>query len=192
MSKSKPGFQPTVMDVRPTQESQHSVQGFDDLIRMMRESANSDAEAIALAEGMGKLSKRVEAISPKLESPQSAKSIGPELVQLLTELRQHRQAIIQLDVTWRELPEYANYNVALNNFRLLLNQWLMERSVNKDQAVQFDDFEALAWRTLGEGMLLLDMHRHLSARAFSETSQSELEPRRTEQASDWWNKLRGN
>ncbi len=194
MSNRPSRFSSTIMGAEPKNggnSGNSSLQGFDDLVGMMR-SSSSDAESIALAESMGRLAKLVEEIAPLLESPQTIKSIGPKLVTLLTELRQHKQAVLQLDMSWRELPEYANYTVALNNFRLLLNQWLMERSVHKDQAVQFEDFEALAWRTMGDGMLLMDMHRQLSARAFSETSQSELEPQRAEQASNWWKKLRGD
>lgn len=158
----------------------------------MMKASSSDEESIGLAESMGAVAELVEEIAPLLESPQSAQTIGPKLVKLLAELRQHRQIVLHLSVAWRELPEYANYTVALNNFRLLLNQWLMQRSVNKAEAEQFEDFEALAWRTLGDGMLLMDMHRQLAARDFTETSQSELEPMRTEQASNWWRKLRGD
>jgi hypothetical protein len=124
--------------------------------------------------------------------PNGDKMIGPLLVDLLTVLRQHRQTVTSLSATWRELPEHANYVVALNNFRLLLNQWLMERSVEKTKAVQLAEFEALAWRTLGDGMLLMDVHQQLAARAFSETSQAELDGGpRTQKAQTWWSKLRG-
>jgi hypothetical protein len=190
MSKRPPQFRSTFLGADQRNSGHSSLQGFDDLVGMMRANS-SDADSIALAESMGKLAGLVEDIAPMLQSPQTISSIGPKLVALLNELRQHKTLVLALDMTWRELPEYANYTVALNNFRLLLNQWLMERSVRREEAVQFDDFEALAWRTLGDGMLLMDMHRQLASRAFSETSQAELEPQRTEQASNWWKKLRG-
>ncbi len=167
-----------------------SVQGFDDLVTMLR-SAATDADTLEMAESMGKVAKLVEQIAPQLAMFGRVQLIGPLLVDLMAALRHHRQLVTGLDATWRELPEHANYVVALNNFRLLLNQWLMERSVSKDQAVQLNEFEAIAWRTLGDGMLLMDVHQQLSARAFSETSEAELEPERAAKANTWWSKLRG-
>lgn len=168
-----------------------SVQGFDDLVRMLKTAA-TDKETVDLAESMGRIASLVEQIAPQMAIHAGGTGIGPLLVDLMAALRQHRQLVTQLGLTWRELPEHANYVVALNNFRLLLNQWLMERAVNKFNVVQFAEFEALAWRTLGDGMLLMDIHQQLSARSFSETSEAELEPVRAEKANNWWSKLRGD
>ncbi len=172
-------------------DNAQSVQGFDDLVQMLKTGA-SDQETVDLAQSMGRVAALVEKIAPQLASASGAIGIGPLLVDLMASLRQHRQTVTQLGITWRDLPEHANYVVALNNFRLLLNQWLMERAVNKLDIVQFAEFEALAWRTLGDGMLMMDIHQQFAARSFSETSQAELEPQRTEKANNWWNKLRGD
>lgn len=177
---------------RPTEPgmSGMSVQGFDDLVNMLKTS-ETDAETVQLAASMGQVAKMVERIAPLLGSINGKASIGPLLVELMAHLRRHRQMVSSLSMTWHELPEHANYMVALNNFRLLLNQWLMERSVEKDNAVQLEEFEGLAWRTLGDGMLLMDVYQQLARRAFSETSQAELEGTRTAKAENWWTKLRG-
>jgi hypothetical protein len=44
---------------------------------------------------------------------------------------------------------------------------------------------------LGDGMLLMDVYQQLARRAFSETSQAELEGTRTAKAENWWTRLRG-
>jgi hypothetical protein len=54
-----------------------------------------------------------------------------------------------------------------------------------------EDFELVAWRTLGEGMLLLDMYEQLATRATPEESaMAALEEPRVERAIAWWKKLR--
>jgi hypothetical protein len=133
----------------------------------------------------------VEKIAPMQESHDGTSALGPLLVDLLAALRHHRQKVTQLSVTWRELPEHDNYVIALNNFRLMLNHWLMERSVSENHAAQLAEFEALAWRTLGDGMMLMDVHQQLVLRAVAQTDNAALEPERTNKSTNWWGKIRG-
>jgi hypothetical protein len=171
-------------------ESAMSVQGFDDLVNMLK-SSTSDAQTIEIASSMGQVATMVEQIAPKLHSTGDAKVIGPLLVELMSALRKHRQVVSNLSGSWRELPEHANYLVSLGNFRLLLNQWLMERAVEKDKAASLDEFESLAWRTLGDGMLLMDVHEQLRRKAIADSEQRASDGSKPDKAETWWNKLRG-
>ncbi len=167
-----------------------SVQGFDDLVRMLKSTATDDA-TVDLASSMGTVAKQVERIVPLLSSYTGKAAIGPALVDLMGNLRRHRHMVTSLDATWRDMPEHANYVVALNNFRLLLNQWLMERSVEKNNPVELSEFEGLAWRTLGDGMLMMDVHNQLVRQAMSDTGLAELEDSRSAKTENWWTRLRG-
>jgi hypothetical protein len=168
-----------------------SVQSFDQLGQFLKSSA-SDAESLSLTSSMGELSKCIEAVNTALATRQGGKTVGPMLVDLMNALRKHRNLVIGLGPTWRSLYEYAAYLAALSNFRVLLGQWLIERSFQSDQAVVIDDFEMIGWRTLGEGMLMIDVHeqaRHAQHDAESEISG--LEDSRIARAKNWWAKVRG-
>jgi hypothetical protein len=54
-----------------------------------------------------------------------------------------------------------------------------------------EDFELVAWRTLGEGMLLIDMYEQWTSREQSDASAlGALEEPQVERALQWWKKLR--
>ena len=81
------------------------------------------------------------------------------LVDMLTVLRGHRKLVVNLGLHWRGLYEYAAYLQALNNFRVLIGQWLLDGGPGSTELLLCaEDFELVAWRTLGEGMLLIDMY----------------------------------
>ena len=86
-------------------------------------------------------------------------AVAPMLVDLLTVLRGHRNLVVNLGLQWRGLYEYAGYLQALNNFRVLIGQWLLDGGPrSKELLLTAEDFELVAWRTLGEGMLMIDMY----------------------------------
>ena len=80
--------------------------------------------------------------------------------------------------------EYAAYLAALNNFRVLIGQWLLAASPQDKpgptlpQTIHFEDFELVGWRTLGEGMLLIDMYEQLSGREAGESGGAALDEAR--------------
>jgi hypothetical protein len=121
-------------------------------------SMSNNAETHKLSDGMGELSGAIERVGKALSSHQRGATVGPLLVDLLTALRRHRQLVVSLSETWRTLYEYAAYLAALNNFRILVGQWLVERNISGDQEVVIDEFEMIGWRTLGEGLMMIDMH----------------------------------
>ena len=150
----------------------------------------TDAASIALSDGMGDLSKAIENVANALAAHQSVTQIGPKLVELLTAVRKHRQLVVGLGETWRALYEYAAYLAALNNFRLLIGQWLVERSITGDQKLVLDDFEMIGWRTMGEGLMMLDMHEQARTTALAELSAGQADPSHMARAKQWWGKLR--
>ena len=160
---------------------------FGDALRGM----TTDKASIALSDGMGELSKAIENVASALSAQESGKQIGPKLVELLTAVRKHRQLVVGLGETWRALYEYAAYLAALNNFRVLIGQWLVERSISGDQKLVLDDFEMIGWRAMGEGLLMLDMHEQARTTALAELSAEHADPSRLARAKQWWGKLRG-
>ena len=116
--------------------------------------------------------------------------IGPKLIDLLTAVRKHCQLVVGLGESWRMLYEYAAYLAALNNFRLLIGQWLVERNISGDHKLVLDDFEMIGWRTMGEGLLMLEMHEQARSTALAELSSETDNDSRLARAKQWWGKLR--
>jgi hypothetical protein len=114
------------------------------------------------------------------------------LVDMLTVLRGHRTLVVDLALPWRGLYEYAAYLQALNNFRVLIGQWLLDGGPRSTELlVTPEDFELVAWRTLGEGMLLIDMYEQWKASEQPEDASKlgALEEPQVQRAIQWWKKL---
>ncbi|MCA0211581.1 MAG: hypothetical protein LCH79_00215 [Proteobacteria bacterium] len=168
-----------------------SIQTFGELSHFLRGSV-ADEDCRQFSESMGTLATHIEAIVAALRLSRQRASVAPLLMDLLTVLRGHRALVVGLGVAWRGLYEYAAYLQALNNLRVLIGQWLLDGGSHSEMlGLSADDFELVAWRTLGEGMLLIDMYEQLAARAAPEESAvAALEEPRVERAMAWWKKLR--
>jgi hypothetical protein len=172
-----------------------SIQSFGELSHFLR-SAMADEESRHLAEGMGVLSVGIETVLSRLKLAAGPAQAAPLLMDLMTTLREHRALVIGLSPVWRGLYEYAAYLAALNNFRVLIGQWLLPTGQPDAvpgpaaQEIPLEDFELVAWRTLGEGMLLIDMYEQLSNQAPAESASGALDPTRVERARSWWARLR--
>ncbi|MDP3826527.1 MAG: hypothetical protein Q8Q74_08250, partial [Polaromonas sp.] len=146
-----------------------SIQSFGELSHFLR-SAMADEESLQLADGMGGLAVGIEAVLSGLKREPDMQALAVPMMDLMTILREHRALVIALSPAWRGLYEYATYLAALNNFRVLIGQWLLAASPQdkpgtpEPQTIRFEDFELVGWRTLGEGMLLIDMYEQLSGR----------------------------
>ena len=54
-----------------------------------------------------------------------------------------------------------------------------------------EDFELVAWRTLGEGLLLIDMYEQWrSSEEQHQSALDRLEEPQVQRAMQWWKKLR--
>jgi hypothetical protein len=154
-------------------------------------SMSNDGETHRLSDGMGELSGAIERVGKALSSHERGATVGPLLIDLLTALRKHRQLVVNLSETWRSLYEYASYLAALNNFRVLVGQWLVERNISGDNEVVIEDFEMIGWRSLGEGLMMIDMHEQAMTRAQEESAMGNLDESRLTRAKNWWGQLRG-
>jgi hypothetical protein len=167
-----------------------SIHTFGDLSHFLR-GAVADEDSRQFSESMGHLAVHIEAIIAALRVDRVRATIAPMLVDLLTVLRGHRNLIVNLGLSWRGLYEYANYLQALNNFRVLIGQWLLDGPSAKELFISAEDFQMVAWRTLGEGMLLIDMYDQWLASG--EPTESSLDAPPTEpmvnRAVHWWSKL---
>ena len=168
-----------------------SINSFGELSNFLRSSV-ADEDSRQLSESMGQLATHVEAIIARLRMNRNRIAVAPMLVDLLTVIRGHRNLVVNLGLPWRGLYEYAGYLQALNNFRVLIGQWLLDggpRSI--DLLVTAEDFELVAWRTLGEGTLMIDMYEQMTSRSTDESpTLFDLTEPQVERAVQWWKKLR--
>lgn len=171
-----------------------SINSFGELSNFLR-GAVADEDSRLLSESMAQLSLHVEAIVAQLRVNRLRTNVAPMLVDMLTVLRAHRALVVKLGLPWRGLYEYAAYLQALNNFRVLIGQWLLDggpRSI--DLLLMAEDFELVAWRTLGEGVLMIDMYEQWRGGEPAVTEPpsdlAPLEEPQLERALQWWKKLR--
>jgi hypothetical protein len=169
-----------------------SIHSFGELSQFLRCSI-ADEESRQLSDSMAQLATHTEAIVAGLRLTRARGTIAPMLVDLLDVLRAHRNMVVGLGMHWRGLHEYAAYLQALNHFRVLVGQWLLDGGP-RSQAVLLEaaDFELVAWRTLGEGMLLIDMYEQwvASERDERDSALDAPDEPQVERALQWWKKLR--
>jgi hypothetical protein len=173
--------------------------GFDELSQFLAASSG-DQESKMLAHGMAGLAAGIDKVLAgiKSESEADPASQAAALMDLMTILREHRRLVIALSTHWRSLYEYPTYLAGLNNFRVLIGQWLLaaspkgeSRHLDALQEVSLEDFELAAWRTLGDGTLLIDMYEQLLGKEAADSASSALLNSRLARAKSWWGKLRG-
>ena len=168
-----------------------SINTFGDLSNFLR-SAIADEDSLQLSEGMQQLALHSESVLAGLRLDRRREHAAPLLMDMLTVLRDHRTMVVNLGLAWRGLYEYAAYLAALNNFRVLIGEWLLRASPWDDELeVTADEFGLVAWRTLGEGMLLIDMYEQWLQREGDATSElGRLQEPQVQRARQWWQKLR--
>jgi hypothetical protein len=190
-----------------------SIQNFGELSQFLREAV-ADEDSMQLGESMGTLASHIEAVVAQLRLARHRAVVAPMLMDLLTVLRIHHGAVVGLNPSWRGLYEYASYLAALNNFRVLIGQWLLDGGRHGEVlGIAAEDVELVAWRTLGEGMLLIDMyeqwrrdegaHEPTTSSNNSRTAEADTVPSalvgngsdgsadpRIQRAMRWWSKLR--
>jgi hypothetical protein len=170
-----------------------SLQGmntFGELSNFLR-SAIADEDSQIFSESMGHMAAHAEVVAAALRVSRNRDHIAPLLMDLLTVLREHRQLVVGLGPAWRGLYEYAGYLQALNNFRVLIGQWLLQAGPWDDELpITSADVELVVWRTMGEGMLLVDMYEQWLEREEHESKLGSLQEPQLERVRQWWNKLR--
>lgn len=136
-----------------------SLQSFGDISRFLREGV-ADEETRDFRESLGALSAQIDALMGLRRSGQAApEAILAQARRLQGGLRSHQQTVTGLGSAWAALYEFGAYEQALQASRDALAAWvqtLERRSHREGQA--FERFEQIAWRALGEALLLLDMY----------------------------------
>jgi hypothetical protein len=168
-----------------------SINSFGELSNFLRSSV-ADEDSRQFSDSMSQLAVHIEAIIASLRLNRQRSTVAPALVDLLTVLRAHRNLVVNLGLPWRGLYEYAAYLQALNNFRVLIGQWLLDGGPRSAELLlSAEDFELVAWRTLGEGMLLIDMYEQwISQEQPDPSALGTLDEPQVERAIQWWKKLR--
>ena len=167
---------------------------FGQLSNFLR-GAVADEDSRRVGESMSALATQVEAIVGSLRQNKVRTTIAPMLVDLLTILRAHRHMVVGLGLPWRGLYEYAGYLQALNHLRVLIGQWLLEGGPRSTELhLTAEDFELVAWRTLADGMLLIDVYEQWTMREQQaqpeESGLGALSEPQVERAIQWWERLR--
>ncbi|HEY0825916.1 MAG TPA: hypothetical protein VGD76_19170 [Ramlibacter sp.] len=164
---------------------------FGELSNFLRH-AIADEDSRVFSESMQALAAHAEGVVASLRLSRHRDRAAPVLMDMLTVLRDHRSMVVNLGLAWRGLYEYAGYLQALNNFRVLIGQWLLHIDPWDDEVrVTPEDFALVTWRTLGEGMLLIDMYEQwLEREAEAGTDLGELREPQVERVLQWWQRLR--
>lgn len=141
---------------------QLTLQSFGDISRFLREGV-ADEESRQLRDSLGALSSQIdEAVRTRRTSTDTA-AIMQRVASLSQCAREHQLFLTGLGSAWHALYEFGAYQRALRELRDAIAHWqqMLERRSAKESA-SFDHFELLAWRTLGEALLLIDMYEHHS------------------------------
>jgi len=180
------------IDPASQQPSLHSFGALSDFLR----AAVADEELLQMGESMRAMASHIEAIVGYLSTKSNPVARTEMLMDLLAALRQHRALVVELGPVWRRLYEYAAHFTSLNNFRVLVGQWVVDpvdASEMPLRPLSRTDFELVAWRMLGDGAMLIDKYeQRRGQQSASEEFESELEPPDASlvaRARAWWERL---
>lgn len=147
---------------------------------LLRESV-ADEMSRELREQMALLSRHIESLLPLLKAePWCPQPTSAQLTALLQLLREHGPQVAELPPDWQRLPEHRAYLSALHQLHaaVLQNQAALDGARRPAQALA-ERLELAAWRAMGDGLLLVDLH---DGTALGDLA--EIDPR------PWWRKLR--
>jgi len=165
--------------------SQFTVQSFGDVSRFLR-SGVADEDSRQLRDSIGALAQRIdEAIrvrrtAPTNAAPADTAEITRQAAELAKCVREHQFFVTGLGSAWHALYEMGAYQSALRGLRRAADAWhaaLVARTPKESAA--FDRIELTAWRTLGEGLMLIDMYEQ------SESAHSEPADAPPARAAGW-------
>ena len=146
---------------RPSQQLL-SLQSFGEISRFLREGV-ADEESRQLRDSLGALSSLIDQAVRTRRSSTNPADITRCVVALAQCTREHQLFLTGLGSAWHALYEFGAYQQALRGLRRAIAQWQqMLESRSGREGASFDHFELLAWRTLGEALLLIDMYEHSS------------------------------
>ena len=150
----------TMPATRPSQLL--TLQSFGDISRFLREGV-ADEDSRQLRDSLGVLSTQIDEAVRTRRTSTDTTEITRRVVALSHSAREHQLFLTGLGSAWHALYEFGAYQRALRELRNAIADWqsMLEQRSTKESA-SFDQFELLAWRTLGEALLLIDMYEHQS------------------------------
>lgn len=156
-----------------------TLQSFGDISRFLREGV-ADEESRQLRDSLGALSTQIDETVRTRRTSTDLEAIARRVAALVQCAREHHLFLTGLGSAWHALYEFGAYQSALRELRNKLARWqqLLERRSPQEKA-GFEQFELVAWRTLGEALLLIDMYEQQSG------PQSELPEAPARKASVW-------
>lgn len=161
-----------------------SLQSFGDISRFLREGV-ADEDSRQLRDSLGHLSGLIEDAVRTRRTSTDTEAIQRTAGALFQGAREHQLLLTGLGSAWHGLYEFTAYQRALWELRTAIAAWkeaLEQRHAS--EAICFDKFELLAWRTLGEALLLIDMYE-CDGRMETPTEQSSARP-----PPSWWQRAR--
>lgn len=172
--------------------SQQTIQSFGDISRFLREGV-ADEESRQMRDSVGLLAQAIDEALRARRAPPDAVRITRLASVLVLKVREHQLFLTSLGSAWHSLYEFGAYQSALRELRRAAEVWhkALERRSSREGGA-FDHVELLAWRTLGEGMLLIDMYEQ-GGQAHSEppaTASAPVAATPWARARAWWQQLR--
>ncbi|OJX33257.1 MAG: hypothetical protein BGO74_16340 [Burkholderiales bacterium 68-12] len=173
--------------------SLHSLQTFGAISRFLREGV-ADEDSREMREGVGALAQVIDETVKVRRARQEAGAVTAHARILVRVVREHLRFLTGLGSAWHALYEFGAYQSALQELRRAAEAWLkaLEQRSSREGGA-FERLELLAWRTLGEGMLLIDMYEQGSGGMLSAVPESAPPPARSPWArlAAWYRRLRG-
>ena len=112
-----------------------------------------------MRESVGALAQAIDEAVRARRARKDTAQITRRAAALAQGVRDHQFFLTSVDSAWHALYEFGAYQSALRELRKAVDAWhkSLENRSSREGA-GFDRMELLAWRTLGEGMLLIDMY----------------------------------
>lgn len=135
-----------------------SAQSLSDISRFFRDGGAND-ESRQLRVSLGALAERIEAAVRTRRLRHDTATITRAAAALVQGVREHQLFLTGLGSAWHALYGFAAYHRAVAELLSASQAWQqqLERRSRREGAA-FDRAELLAWRTLGEAVLLIDLY----------------------------------
>ena len=157
-----------------------SFQSFGDISRFLREGV-ADEESRQMRDSMVVLAQAVDVAVRTRRARDDAASITRHAAALVQGVRAHQLFLTGLGSAWHSLYEFGAYQSALRELRRAVEAWHKTLEQRRpDEGAGFDRMELLAWRTLGEALLLIDMYEQGSR------GEGGAEPPVPSRSRSWW------
>lgn len=166
-----------------------SGQSLSDISRFFCD-AGANEESRQLRASLGALAVHIEAAVRSRRLRHDTDDITRAAASLVQGVREHQLVLTGLGSAWHALYGFSAYQRAVAELLRAVNAWqqqLEQRS--RREGAAFDRVELLAWRTLGEALLLIDLYEQGDRSPSTAIGASQRLPA-WRRALQWWQRLR--